>query len=60
VLLDLNVAFDYYMQSAEIRKNDKEAGIAYEATQESITNAQRLAKQLHREDELPKWTFNSK
>ncbi len=59
-LLDLNAAFDYYIKSAEIRKNDRKVGIAHEATQESITNAQRLAKQLHREDELPKWTFNSK
>jgi tetratricopeptide (TPR) repeat protein len=58
-LLDLNAAFDYYIQSAEIRKNDREVGIAHEATQESITNALRLAKQLLREDELPRWILES-
>ena len=57
--LDFNAAFDYYLQSAEIRKNDEDVCISHEATQESIVNARRLAKKLQREDELPKWTFES-
>jgi tetratricopeptide (TPR) repeat protein len=58
-LLDFNAAFDYYLQSAEIRKNDEEVGLDHSATQESTANAIRLAQQLSREDELPKWIFES-
>jgi tetratricopeptide (TPR) repeat protein len=57
--LDFNAAFDYFLQSAEIRKSDEEVGISHGATQESIANARRLAKKLNREDELPKWVFES-
>ena len=54
-LSDLNAAFDYYLKSAEIRKNDDEVGISHEATLEAVTDARRLAEQLQRQDELPKW-----
>ena len=54
-LLDFNAAYDYYLQSAKIRKNDVRAGISHESTHEAVTNARRLAEQLQREDELPKW-----
>ena len=46
-------ALDYYIQSVEIYKDD--IGIEHDATQESIANAKRLAKELDKEDELPKW-----
>ncbi len=46
-------ALSYYIQSAEIRKER----LGLEATEvlESIANAQRLAKQLAKEKDLPKW-----
>ncbi|MBP6126670.1 tetratricopeptide repeat protein [Flavobacterium sp.] len=50
-----NESLDYYIQSAEIRKDDQDIGIEHEATQEAITNANRLAKELGNEDELPDW-----
>lgn len=43
----------YYIQSAEIRKN--EFSLDDEATQEAITNAKRLAKELDKKSELPEW-----
>ena len=52
-LNDKSQAIDYYIQSAEIRKEDN--GIEHEATQEAITNAIRLAKELNKESELPEW-----
>ena len=48
-------ALGYYIQSAEIRKED--IGIDDEATQEAISNAKRLAKELGKEGELPEWIF---
>ena len=48
-------ALNYYMQSAEIRKEDPEAGIESDATQESIKSCIRLAKELGKEDKLPEW-----
>jgi tetratricopeptide (TPR) repeat protein len=48
-----NEALEYYIQSAEIRKED--IGIDDEATQEAISNVKRLAKELNKESELPKW-----
>ena len=54
-LFDLNSSLDYYVKSAEIRKNNHEVGMVHSATQESIANALRLAKILHKEDELPIW-----
>ena len=48
-------ALDYYIQSATIRKDDPEVGLEAKATQESISNARRLAKELNKEHELPDW-----
>jgi tetratricopeptide (TPR) repeat protein len=48
-------ALDYYIQSAEIRKNDPDLGIEAEATQESIKSCIRLAKELGKVGELPEW-----
>jgi tetratricopeptide (TPR) repeat protein len=46
-------ALDYYIQSAEIRK--ERIGLEDQATQESISNSLRLAKELGKENELPEW-----
>ena len=46
-------ALEYYIQSAEIRKED--IGIEDEATQDAISNAKCLAKELNKENELPEW-----
>ena len=48
-----NEALNYFIQSAEIRKEDW--GVEDEVTQESISNAIRLAKELNKESELPEW-----
>ncbi len=48
-----NEALAYYIQSAEIRKED--IGIDDEATQEAIANAKRLAKALKKEKDLLEW-----
>ena len=53
-------ALNYYIQSAEIRKEDPEVGIDDEVTQEAIANAKRLAKELNKENELPKWMKKNK
>jgi tetratricopeptide (TPR) repeat protein len=37
-------AFDYFLESAEIRKNDPDAGLNHNSTIETIQNAIRLAK----------------
>ena len=52
-------ALDYYIQSAQIRKEDPEAGIEDESTQESIKACIRLAKELGKEGELPGWIKNN-
>ena len=52
-------ALDYYIQSAEIRKEDPNVGLEAESTQESISNAIRLAKELDKEHELPEWMKNN-
>jgi tetratricopeptide (TPR) repeat protein len=54
-LTENKVALEYYLQSAEIRKNDPEAGIEAEITQQSIHACIRLAKELGKENELPEW-----
>jgi tetratricopeptide (TPR) repeat protein len=46
-------ALSYYIQSAEIRK--ERLGLEATETSEAIANAQRLAKQLGKEKQLPKW-----
>jgi tetratricopeptide (TPR) repeat protein len=48
-------ALDYYIQSAEIRINHPKLGLDNEVTQESISNAKRIAKELNKENELPDW-----
>jgi tetratricopeptide (TPR) repeat protein len=50
------IALYYYFQSAEIRK--ERIGIEAESTQESISNAIRLTKELSKENELPNWIKN--
>ena len=57
-LNDKKNALDYYIQSAEIRKEDPEVGLEAKSTQESISNALRLAKELAKENELPEWIKN--
>ena len=51
-------ALDYYLQSTLNRK--EKIGIEDEATQQSIANTKRLAKQLNKENELPDWIKNYK
>jgi tetratricopeptide (TPR) repeat protein len=49
------LALDYYIQSAEIRKEDSEVGINDESTKTSIESAKHLAKELGKENDLPEW-----
>ena len=46
-------ALSYYIQAAEIRK--ERLGLEATETLEAIANAQRIAKQLAKEKDLPKW-----
>lgn len=46
-------ALNYYIQSAEIRK--EAIGLEADATQETISNALRLAKELGKEEGVPEW-----
>jgi tetratricopeptide (TPR) repeat protein len=54
---DKKEALNYYIQSAEIRKNDPEVGLEDESTQESLNNFQRLYKEIDlvNMDKIPKW-----
>jgi tetratricopeptide (TPR) repeat protein len=52
-LNDKEKALDYYIQSAKIRIED--IGLDAEATQQTIANAKRLAKELGKEEELTEW-----
>ena len=45
----------YFLQSAEIRNGDPEAGPEHESTMESIRNTIRVAKLIGEENELPEW-----
>jgi len=54
-LQNLGDALAHYIQSAVIRKDHPEVGLEAKATQESISNAKRLAKELNKEHELPDW-----
>lgn len=49
------IAFYYFVKSAEIRKVDPEVGPEASSTKESIAAAKRLAKEMGKENELPKW-----
>ena len=46
---------DFYIQSAEIRKNDPDFGPDHERTLDSINNVIRLVKIMAKENELPDW-----
>jgi len=46
---------EYFLQSAEIRNGDPEAGPEHESTKESIQNTIRVAKLIGKENELPEW-----
>lgn len=48
-------ALDCYIKSATVRKDHPEGGLEAKATQEAISNAKRLAKELNKEHELPDW-----
>ena len=52
-LNDKENTLSYYIQAAEIRK--ERIGLEDQATQESISNALRIAKELGKEGELPEW-----
>jgi tetratricopeptide (TPR) repeat protein len=52
-LNDKESAFQYFLESAEIRKDS--IGKEHESTQNSIDSAKRLAKALGKEGELPEW-----
>jgi tetratricopeptide (TPR) repeat protein len=49
------LSLDYFIQSAEIRKDDPEFGLDNEITKDSIANVKRIAKEIGRENELPDW-----
>ena len=53
------LALDFFIQSAEIRRNDPEVGMEDETTKASIESAKRLAKELGKENELPEWMKNN-
>ena len=48
-------ALDYYIQSAEIRKEDPDLGPEADSTQKSIKACFRLSKELGMESKLPAW-----
>ena len=50
-----DLALNYFIQSAEIRRNDTKPGMENESTKKSIESAKRLAKELGKENELPDW-----
>ena len=54
------LALDYFIQSAEIRKSDPEAGINDAVTLDSVQNVLRIAKELGKENELLEWMKNLK
>ena len=57
-LNNLQEAYDYYLQSAEIRNSDPDCGPKDENTIDSIQNAVRIANLIGRENELPEWIKN--
>ena len=52
------LALDYYIQSATIRKEDPEGGLEDESTKESIQNILRLAIEMERMEFVPDWIKN--
>ncbi|MFM7682760.1 MAG: hypothetical protein ACKO7P_08445, partial [Bacteroidota bacterium] len=57
-LNNLQEAYNYYLQSAEIRNSDPDCGPKNENTIDSIQNAVRIANLIGRENELPEWIKN--
>jgi len=57
-LNNLQEAYNYYLQSAEIRNSDPDCGPKNENTIDSIQNAVRIANLIGREIELPDWIKN--
>jgi hypothetical protein len=55
-----DLALEYFIESAEIRKSAQEAGINDEGTLDSVQNVLRLAKELGKENELPEWILEFK
>ena len=51
-------ALNYFIQCAEIRKEDPKYGLEDERTKESIQNAIRLAIEMERMEDLPAWMKN--
>ena len=49
------LALYYFIQSAEIRKEDPECGLEDESIKASLENAKCVAKELGKENELPEW-----
>jgi hypothetical protein len=49
------LALDYFIQSAEIRKVDPEGGLDNIQTKTSVENANCIAKEMGKENELPEW-----
>ena len=52
------IAFDYFLESAELRKSDPEIGIEAEATIDTVKNVLRLAIELERMEFVPDWIKN--
>ncbi len=52
------LALDYFIKSAEIRKNDSDAGLYDESTMDAVQNVLRIAKDLRKETVLPEWIKN--
>ena len=49
------LALDYYIQSAEIRRNEAESEMEGESIIEKIQNLLLLSKELRKVNELPVW-----
>jgi tetratricopeptide (TPR) repeat protein len=53
-------ALKYYLQSAEIGKEDQEIGVADDLVLEAINNAKKIAIQIQQEKLIPQWIKNLK
>ena len=51
-------ALNCFIKSAELRRDDPEAGLESDLTKESISNSKRLANDIGKEIELPIWIKN--
>ena len=54
-LQNKELALEFYIQSAELRKIDPNAGMLNSSTQDSIKNVVRLATELERMGDVPDW-----